>query len=68
MTLAPARELSHSNTRRKTMSSDITIAAFIGLDWADQQHVIRLRAAGDMGFRRFRGFMVFLLGYSSTLQ
>jgi len=29
------------------MSSDITIAAFIGLDWADQQHVIRLRAAGS---------------------
>ena len=29
------------------MSSDIEIAAFIGLDWADQQHVIRLRAAGS---------------------
>jgi transposase len=31
------------------MSSDITIAAFIGLDWADQQHVIRLRVAGSNG-------------------
>jgi transposase len=29
------------------MSSDIEIAAFIGLDWADQQHVIRLRAGGS---------------------
>ncbi|MGH7219196.1 MAG: IS110 family transposase [Nitrospiraceae bacterium] len=29
------------------MSSDIEMAAFIGLDWADQQHVIRLRAAGS---------------------
>jgi len=29
------------------MSSEIEIAAFIGLDWADQQHVIRLRAAGS---------------------
>ena len=29
------------------MSSNLTIAAFIGLDWADQQHVIRLRAAGS---------------------
>jgi hypothetical protein len=28
------------------MSSDSEIAAFIGLDWADQQHVICLRAAG----------------------
>ena len=28
------------------MSSDLEIAAFIGLDWADQQHVIRLRVAG----------------------
>lgn len=26
------------------MSSDSNIAAFVGLDWADQQHVIRLRA------------------------
>ena len=29
------------------MSSDLEIAAFIGLDWADQQHVIRLRMAGS---------------------
>jgi transposase len=29
------------------MSSDSEIAAFIGLDWADQQHVICLRAAGS---------------------
>ncbi len=29
------------------MSSDLEIAAFIGLDWADQQHVIRLRVAGS---------------------
>jgi transposase len=29
------------------MSSDLNIAAFIGLDWADQQHVIRLRVAGS---------------------
>jgi hypothetical protein len=25
----------------------LEIAAFIGLDWADQHHVIRLRAAGS---------------------
>jgi hypothetical protein len=29
------------------MSSDLEIAAFIGLDWADQQHVIRLRVASS---------------------
>ena len=29
------------------MSSDLEIAAFIGLDWADQQHVIRLRVTGS---------------------
>ena len=29
------------------MSSDLEMAAFIGLDWADQQHVIRLRVAGS---------------------
>jgi transposase len=29
------------------MSSDSELAAFIGLDWADQQHVICLRAAGS---------------------
>jgi hypothetical protein len=29
------------------MSSDLEIAAFVGLDWADQQHVIRLRVTGS---------------------
>jgi transposase len=29
------------------MSSHLEIAAFIGLDWADQQHVVRLRADGS---------------------
>jgi len=29
------------------MSTDIEIAAFLGLDWADQRHVIRLRVAGS---------------------
>ena len=29
------------------MNSPLEIAAFIGLDWADQHHVVRLRAAGS---------------------
>jgi transposase len=29
------------------MQSNVEIAAFIGLDWADQQHVVRLRVAGS---------------------
>jgi transposase len=29
------------------MSSNLEMAAFIGVDWADQQHVIRLRVAGS---------------------
>jgi len=29
------------------MPTNLEIAAFIGLDWADQQHVIRLRVAGS---------------------
>ena len=32
------------------MNSNREIAAFIGLDWADQQHVIRLRVAGSTTF------------------
>src|SRR5262245_13220520 len=44
---APARELSQLYDPQVSMSSHLEIAAYIGLDWADQQHVIRLRAEGS---------------------
>src|SRR5437867_2924463 len=47
-------DLGNDDRRRSLMSKqNIEIAAFVGLDWADQKHVITLQEAGSDQRQRF---------------
>lgn len=52
--LRPVGELQSMRKKEEQSEQPIDLAAYVGLDWADKEHAITLRAAGSAKLERFK--------------